>query len=1765
MKNSVLTILLMLLISTASFAQLTGVKNIPGDYPTIQSAITALNTSGAGAGGVTFNVAANHSETLLTRTSGYITTLTGTAANPIIFQKVGAGNNPKITAAVGNGLMDAFIAFLGADFITFDGIDLMENPANTTTQTMMEWGFAILKTSPTNGSQNITIKNSTIFLNKTNPNTRGIYSNNHSSTSFTEVPVSNITGTNSNLKISNNTIANSYVGIYVSGFNSTNFPYSFYDQNVEIGKDGGNHITNIGGAMDISYGIYVRRVNNLKVAGNTLTSNTTFEGYATLYGIYLTDANNANLDLYDNTVSIIFSPIDPVGNTLFTGIHSDMGQNGTTNTANIYNNNVTECSLPAASGSTEVKFINLINLGVTVNVYGNTVSDNIVGGRLDANPIGQIRYFWVQKASTTPGPITVHSNNITNNERVQPTPSAGVTFMMGLAGSGTVLNAYNNVIDNNIIATTGGTYGIFFTFNDSQERNLYNNQLTNISEVNGSFNGIYISSGLQSSYIYGNKVQNISSNSTSQYASFNGIYIGQVNSNINVYNNIVGDLNNPAANATLGTSWNMLNGIYIETKPFIRRIYNNTIFLNVTPAGTQSTYGSSAILAEDLYGVDLLNNILINTSGSVGSEGKAAVIRSRSTSIDLFTSNYNNLYAGTPGPTKLIFFNGVTAMQTLANYKAFISPQELQSVTEMSPFVNIATRPYDLHLKTNIPTQCESGGVIITSPFALTTDYDGQPRYPNPGYPTNFFYSPNNPDIGADEFGGVPSDLIPPTITFTPLPNSSNGQPKTLVVGITDGSGVPTSGTGLPRLFWKINNGSYQAVTATWVSDTTYSFTFGGGTVLGDAVYYYFVAQDLANPVNVGATPWQGAAGFSINPPACSTPPTTPYTFSHVLTISGVFHVGVGKDYTTLTAAFNDLNYKFMSGPVTFILDDANYPNETYPLNLFSNPGNSATNNLTIKPKTGVNPKFTGSVASQPLFNFRGLDYVTLDGSDNGTNSRNLTFENTSGTDLVSVISIRSSNTGNPSTNITIKNCIIIGNNTDIIRETYLLVLNYAGGPNGGGYNNIVLENNWLKRAKYGIEVIAAATNMNNNVSVINNTVGSTEPTDFITRWGIAATQTNNLLISGNEVMGPAGGSDGISQYGIIVYEQLTNVKITNNVVHDWVSNGPGSNGIRYDNNNNNTVSEISNNVIYNIGAWGLNPGVAATQAHGIFIRRGGNLKIWHNSIYMSGPYLYGFDSYAPSSSCIAFWSQSVVNSTDYDVRNNVMKNSMTNDYPNPPPDAMGKAYGIMLTTAISGYTFDNNDYFIDGYDGQIAQVYGVGGVSLVSYQRLSDWRAYSGQDMNSVSINPLFTTETNLLPTASALDNLGVYISQVPTDITGAMRSNPPDIGAYEFGVPPVPPVVHNISLPAGWSGVSSYVTPYNPVMNDVLNPILPQLSMLYNYTGIYYPAGGIYTLTNWNDHAGYAVKVNQSVNLPITGSAVTDKTVNLNQGWNLIPVLSSSAYNVVSLFSGITGLDLVKDVAGTGVYWPAFGINSIGNVQPGKAYYVRMNTAGTINYSLPFKYSGSAGTSNSLPTATPWNEVVNTPASHLVAFNVIENSFQSGDVIGGFTAEGWCAGVIEISDPSVPFALNLNSDDIYSAEKDGFETGNPLNYKLFRPSTGETFELVATYNPNLNTGNFENNGLSEITTLKMTTAGITGILQNTLHIYPNPSNGIFNIQSLTDAFNIKVFNAFGDEIYRNEMVKLARIDFSSQPKGLYFVRIENGNEIFFEKLVIN
>ena len=139
------------------------------------------------------------------------------------------------------------IKIAGGDYITFDGIDLQENSLNTTIYT--DWGYALVKasaTTPFNGCQFVTIKNSTITLNKVNTNAVGIYAANHIATATTSLTITDPSDANNNNKFFGNTITNCYSAISISGYAASS-PYTLDDQNNEVGVTAANTITNFGG------------------------------------------------------------------------------------------------------------------------------------------------------------------------------------------------------------------------------------------------------------------------------------------------------------------------------------------------------------------------------------------------------------------------------------------------------------------------------------------------------------------------------------------------------------------------------------------------------------------------------------------------------------------------------------------------------------------------------------------------------------------------------------------------------------------------------------------------------------------------------------------------------------------------------------------------------------------------------------------------------------------------------------------------------------------------------------------------------------------------------------------------------------------------------------------------------------------------------------------------------------------------------------------------------------------------------------------------------------------------------------------------------------------------------------------------------------------------------------------------------------------------------------------------------------------------------
>jgi hypothetical protein len=272
--------------------------------------------------------------------------------------------------------------------------------------------------------------------------------------------------------------------------------------------------------------------------------------------------------------------------------------------------------------------------------------------------------------------------------------------------------------------------------------------------------------------------------------------------------------------------------------------------------------------------------------------------------------------------------------------------------------------------------------------------------------------------------------------------------------------------------------------------------------------------------------------------------------------------------------------------------------------------------------------------------------------------------------------------------------------------------------------------------------------------------------------------------------------------------------------------------------------------------------------------------------------------------------------------------------------------------------------------------------------------------------------------------------------------------------------------------------------------------------------------------------------------------------------------------VFGNLPGLVIAWDPVGNGIYYPAGNLFTLVDLMPGMAYWVKVDA--DVDYTFPgCDATDASGHSSSLRAKnnTNWNDVNYTSINHAVVFNASSiGSLQEGDMIGAFTSNGWCAGLVEFTGEN--FGLNLFGDDMTTENVDGFIENENLSFRLFRPATEEEFDIEVTYSfdaPNAN-GLFAINGVSVVTDLKLAATNIGATLLNGLNIYPNPSSGIFNIaiSNIDEDINYVVLNAQGQEVYTGSLADSQVLDLSAEPKGIYFIKFMNDSVLGIEKLVI-
>jgi len=138
-----------------------------------------------------------------------------------------------------------------------------------------------------------------------------------------------------------------------------------------------------------------------------------------------------------------------------------------------------------------------------------------------------------------------------------------------------------------------------------------------------------------------------------------------------------------------------------------------------------------------------------------------------------------------------------------------------------------------------------------------------------------------------------------------------------------------------------------------------------------------------------------------------------------------------------------------------------------------------------------------------------------------------------------------------------------------------------------------------------------------------------------------------------------------------------------------------------------------------------------------------------------------------------------------------------------------------------------------------------------------------------------------------------------------------------------------------------------------DIFSELTNQgnLIILQNMTDVYWPDAGLNTIDQnggWDPQSGYMVKVDGDQELVIEGTFFANKTLSLDEaGWYLIPVLSNCNVSVNELFEDVLDdLVIIKDVAGTAVYWPGV-VQTLYSLEPGKSYLVKFSNP--VSFTFP------------------------------------------------------------------------------------------------------------------------------------------------------------------------------------------------------------------------
>lgn len=385
----------------------------------------------------------------------------------------------------------------------------------------------------------------------------------------------------------------------------------------------------------------------------------------------------------------------------------------------------------------------------------------------------------------------------------------------------------------------------------------------------------------------------------------------------------------------------------------------------------------------------------------------------------------------------------------------------------------------------------------------------------------------------------------------------------------------------------------------------------------------------------------------------------------------------------------------------------------------------------------------------------------------------------------------------------------------------------------------------------------------------------------------------------------------------------------------------------------------------------------------------------------------------------------------------------------------------------------------------------------------------------------------------------------------------------------------IQQITIPEGWSAISSYLNPNDPELEMMFQDIVGRnnLAFMLSKNCIYWPQQNINTLGSWDNTLGYKLKLYLDDLLEIKGPPVENKNLVLEPGINYVPVLSKQPVDIEEIFDNPwNDINYIFDISSNGVYWPEGEVFTLSELLPGLAYI------GSFNNEVTIHFPEEQDKSNIQYKSTNYNFdnvkwiVQKSPDFHLIAIqNEALEGFNSGDMIGAFDSENNCVGAFRINETGKNQLLTVFGDDQTTEVKDGALSGESLMFIHYDANKNSEEYLTAVWDPSFvqHNGHFATNGTSGIINFKTESLGIPDkpASDESINIVPNPAHSAFYLNIKGDIItpvNVAIYNMKGQLIKQlNTSESSTKINIEILPKGVYMVNVKVNETSYTKRLV--